>query len=119
MFDLIAIVAAIVFVLLVLQLRAMLAMQFLKQTVRRVPGDWAHLVAAEDVITHATHELAPLGFDGPQWLSVTPQPVELANVRAIATMTAPWCFSCPRSSRKRRTAASPTSRRACRMDARW
>lgn len=84
MFDLIAIVAAIVFVLLVLQLRAMLAMQFLKQTVRRVPGDWAHLVAAEDVITHATHELAPLGFDGPQWLSVTPQPVELANVRAIA-----------------------------------
>lgn len=84
MFDLIAILAAIVFVLLVLQLRAMLAMHFLRQTVRRVPGDWAHLVAAEDVIARATRELAPLGFDGPQWLSVTPQPVELANVRAIA-----------------------------------
>lgn len=84
MFDLIAIVAAIVFVLLVLQLRAMLAMQFLKQAARRVPGDWAHLVAAEDVIARAAREFAPLGFHGPQWLSITPQPAELANVRAMA-----------------------------------
>lgn len=84
MFDLIAIVAALVFVLLVLQLRAMLAMQFLRQSARRVPGDWAPLVAAEDVIPRVAQELAPLGFQGPQWLSITPQPAALANVRAMA-----------------------------------
>lgn len=84
MFDLIAIVAAVVFVLLVLQLRAMLAMHFLKQSARLVPGDWSHLVAAADVIERVAQELAPLGFQGPQWLSITPQPVELANVRALA-----------------------------------
>lgn len=84
MLDLIAIVAALVFVLLVLQLRAMLAMHFLKQSARLVPGDWSPLVAAADVIERAAQELAPLGFHGPQWLSITPQPVELANVRALA-----------------------------------
>ena len=84
MFDLIAIVAAIVFVLLVLQLRAMLAMHFPKQSVRLVPGDWSHLVAAEDVIAQATQEFTALGFTGPQWLSVNPQPIEAAHVRAMA-----------------------------------
>ena len=84
MFDLIAIIAAIVFVILVLQLRAMLAMPFLKQTARCVAGDWSPLLAAEDVIAVANREWSTLGFTGPQWLSITPQPIAAANVRAIA-----------------------------------
>ncbi|HWT15544.1 MAG TPA: hypothetical protein VN581_07160 [Patescibacteria group bacterium] len=84
MFDLFAILAAIVFIVLVLQLRAMLAMPFLSQSARLVKGDWAPLLAAEDVIARATQELAALGFNGPDWLSITPQPIEAANVRSIA-----------------------------------
>ncbi|MBL0040707.1 MAG: hypothetical protein IPP28_06595 [Xanthomonadales bacterium] len=84
MFDLIAIIAAIVFVVLVLQLRAMLAMPFLKQSARLVPGDWSSLLGAEDVIAVANQEWSTLGFSGPDWLSITPQPVEAANVRAMA-----------------------------------
>ncbi|MBK6434884.1 MAG: hypothetical protein IPF83_02775 [Rhodanobacteraceae bacterium] len=84
MFDLIAITADIVFVILVLQLRAMLAMPFLKQTARCVAGDWSPLLAAEDVIAVANREWSTLGFTGPQRLSITPQPIAAANVRAIA-----------------------------------
>jgi Zn-dependent protease len=84
MLELIAIVAALVFVLLVLQLRAMLAMHFLRQTARLVPGDWSTLVAAEDVMAREAAELAALGFGGPHWLSIAPQPIELANVCAMA-----------------------------------
>lgn len=84
MFDLIAILAAIVFIVLVLQLRAMLALPFLSQAARLAPGDWSKLLAAEDVIATATAELAALGFSGPQWLSVSPTPAEAASVRAMA-----------------------------------
>lgn len=84
MFDLIAIIAAIVFIVLVLQLRAMLAMPLLAQDARLVTGDWSALFGAEDVIAKVAAELATLGFSAPQWLSITPQPIEAANVRALA-----------------------------------
>jgi Zn-dependent protease len=84
MFDVITIIAAIVFIVLVLQLRAMLAMPFLKQSARLVGGDWSGLLAAEDVIAKAGADLAALGFSGPHWLSIASEPVEAGNVRAIA-----------------------------------
>ena len=84
MLDLLAIFAAIVFIMLVLQLRAMLALPFASQTARLAPGDWSKLLAAEDVIATASAELAPLGFEGPVWLSVSTQPAEAGNVRAMA-----------------------------------
>ncbi|MBI2396694.1 MAG: site-2 protease family protein [Xanthomonadales bacterium] len=85
MFDLLAIFAAIVFVVIVLQLRAMLAMPFLAQDARLVAADWAALCGAADVVAGVSSELAVLGFDAPQWLSITPRPISAANVRALAS----------------------------------
>jgi hypothetical protein len=89
MLDLIAIIAALVFLMLVLQLRAMLALPFARQSARIVAGDWAKLVAAEDVIADAHAELAALGFEGPTWLSVNTDPVEVAMARSLACWRRP------------------------------
>lgn len=84
MFDLLAIVAAIVFVMLAMRLRTLLAMPFPVQRARLIEGDWAERFAADDVVGKADAELRALGFQGPQWLSILTQPAESGNVRAAS-----------------------------------
>ncbi|MBK8285559.1 MAG: hypothetical protein IPK97_12205 [Ahniella sp.] len=74
MFDLLAIVGALVFLVLILQWRALLAMPIRTQHARPCTADLARSLAAEDLIEAAKAELGPLGFEGPFWYLIEQNP---------------------------------------------
>lgn len=84
MFDLFAIIGAIVFLLVVLQLRALLAMPIRSGTVRPSPVDLGPSLAASDIVGAAADELAPLGFTGPHWFLRTE---DVPGVRGLAAFS--------------------------------
>lgn len=67
MFDLLAIIGALVFLGIIMQLRAILAMPLDAIRLRPTAIDPAHSLGADDLIAAATSELSASGFSGPHW----------------------------------------------------